>query len=43
VTIDFDTADDGRATVRDRDTMGQERVPLEGVAAWVAERVDPGS
>jgi len=43
VTVDFDTADDGRVTVRDRDTMGQERVPLEGVAAWVAERVDPGS
>ena len=43
VTVDFDTAEDGRATVRDRDTMDQVRVPLEGVAAWVSERVDPGA
>ena len=31
VTVDFDTLDDQAVTVRDRDTMGQERVPLEGL------------
>jgi len=39
VTIDFDTAEDGKATVRDRDSMQQERVALGSVAAWVSERL----
>jgi glycyl-tRNA synthetase len=28
VTVDFDTLDDRAVTVRDRDTMAQERVPI---------------
>ncbi len=40
VTIDFDTADDGKVTLRDRDSMSQDRVALEGVAAWLSERLE---
>jgi glycyl-tRNA synthetase len=29
VTIDFETLDDRAVTVRDRDTMEQERVPID--------------
>ena len=38
-TIDY--ADDrGRTvTVRDRDTLAQERIPLAGVAAWLGDRL----
>jgi glycyl-tRNA synthetase len=39
VTIDFDSLDDKAATVRDRDTMSQERVPLEGLVGYLAERL----
>ena len=31
VTVDFDTIDDRQVTIRDRDTMEQERIPLEEV------------
>ena len=31
VTVDFDTIDDKKVTIRDRDTLEQERVPLEAV------------
>ena len=43
VTIDFESAGDGRVTIRHRDTMAQERIPQEGVAAWLLERVGPGA
>jgi glycyl-tRNA synthetase len=39
VTVDFDTLDDRAVTVRDRDTMKQERVPLEGLVADLLERL----
>ena len=39
VTYDFDSIDDGAVTVRDRDTMSQERIPLEGVERYLAERL----
>jgi glycyl-tRNA synthetase len=35
VTVDFDTPEDGRVTVRDRDSMSQERVALEGVKEYL--------
>ncbi len=35
VTIDFDSAEDGKATIRDRDSMEQERVDLEQVFGFV--------
>jgi glycyl-tRNA synthetase len=39
VTVDFDSLDDHAVTVRDRDTMGQDRVPLETLRAYLAERL----
>jgi glycyl-tRNA synthetase len=39
VTVDFDTLDDQAVTVRDRDTMTQDRVALDRVAAYLAERL----
>ena len=41
LTVDFDTLTDDAVTVRDRDTMGQERVALAQVRAYLAERL-PG-
>ena len=35
VTVDFDTLDDGAVTVRERDTMAQERIPVRGAAHLV--------
>lgn len=40
VTIDFDTLEDHAVTIRDRDSMAQERVPLADVAAWLRERLN---
>ncbi|MDM4761851.1 glycine--tRNA ligase [Galbitalea sp. SE-J8] len=39
ITVDFDTLDDHAVTVRERDTMAQERIPLEGIRAYLAERL----
>ena len=39
VTVDVDTIDDRAVTIRDRDSMTQERVPLEGVRRWIGERL----
>jgi glycyl-tRNA synthetase len=39
-TIDDQTADDGTVTVRDRDSLAQERLPLEGVRAWLDDALD---
>lgn len=36
VTVDFDTLDDRAATIRDRDTMRQTRVPIENLPAELA-------
>ncbi|MCP2327471.1 glycyl-tRNA synthetase [Hamadaea flava] len=41
VTVDFDTLEDDAVTVRDRDTMTQERVPLAEVESYLVERL-PG-
>ena len=37
VTVDFDSLDDGAVTVRERDSMAQTRVPIEGLVAAVAD------
>ena len=34
ITVDFDTLDNGTVTVRDRDSMKQEKVPLNKVASY---------
>nr|WP_295947736.1 glycine--tRNA ligase [uncultured Agathobaculum sp.] len=39
ITVDFETEQDGCVTVRDRDTMEQERIRIEDVAAYIAEKV----
>ncbi len=39
VTVDFDTLEDQAVTVRERDTMVQERIPLAGLRAWLSERL----
>ncbi len=39
VTVDFETENDGCVTVRDRDTMQQERIPVSALEAYVGERV----
>lgn len=39
VTVDFDTEQDGCVTVRDRDTMKQERVPLTQLKEYLKERI----
>jgi glycyl-tRNA synthetase len=36
VTVDFDTLDDQAVTVRERDTMAQERIPLDKLEAYLA-------
>jgi glycyl-tRNA synthetase len=41
VTVDFDSLEDGAATVRERDSMSQERIPLEGLRSWFAEHLPP--
>ena len=40
VTVDFETEQDGCVTVRDRDTMEQERIKIEDVAAYIAKKID---
>jgi glycyl-tRNA synthetase len=39
VTIDFETLDDGAATIRDRDSMAQDRVSMGGIADYLAKRL----
>ncbi len=38
ITVDFDTLDDQAVTVRERDTMKQERIGLDAISGWLAER-----
>ena len=35
ITVDFDTLEDGCVTVRDRDTMQQERMPIENLRSFL--------
>jgi glycyl-tRNA synthetase len=39
VTVDVESVDDGAVTIRDRDSMTQERVPLEGVKRLFTDRL----
>ncbi|BDH58228.1 glycine--tRNA ligase [Tsukamurella sp. PLM1] len=39
ITVDFDTLEDDAVTVRERDTMTQERVPLAEVQQYLAARL----
>ena len=39
VTIDFDTVEDRAVTVRDRDSMAQERIPIDALVSHLHERL----
>ena len=40
ITVDFDTLDDQAVTIRERDTMAQERVSLDQVTTYLSERLN---
>ena len=39
ITVDFDTLEDGTVTLRDRDSMEQQRLTPEGVIAYITEKI----
>ena len=40
VTYDFDSLEDGCVTVRERDTMTQERIKISELADYIAKRLE---
>jgi glycyl-tRNA synthetase len=40
VTVDFDTLNDNQVTVRDRDSMEQERIPIDGLVEYLKKRFE---
>ena len=40
VTVDFDTLEDGCVTVRDRDTMEQERIKIEDLKEYIEKKIE---
>ncbi|MCC3350009.1 glycine--tRNA ligase [Ruminococcus albus] len=40
VTYDFDSVEDGCVTVRDRDTMEQERIKIEDLVGYIAKKIE---
>lgn len=40
VTVDFDTLEDGTVTVRDRDTMGQIRLPVDEAIKYIESKIE---
>ena len=40
LTVDFDTLEDGKVTLRDRDTMEQVRLPINEVEKYIEERIE---
>ena len=39
VTVDFDSLDDNAVTVRERDTMSQDRIGIDALHGWLAARL----
>lgn len=39
ITVDFDSITDNAVTVRDRDTMKQERVPIDNIVEYIMQRL----
>ncbi len=39
ITVDFDSLEDQAVTIRERDSMGQERVGIDGLIAWLGARL----
>lgn len=40
ITVDYDTMEDNTVTIRERDSMKQERIPIEKITEVVAKRID---
>ncbi len=40
VTVDFDSLDDNAVTVRDRDSMDQDRIPMDKLKTYLREKLD---
>jgi glycyl-tRNA synthetase len=40
VTYDFDSENDGCVTVRDRDTMQQERIAISELADYISKKIE---
>jgi len=40
LTIDYQTLEDDTVTIRDRDTMKQERVSIEDIKNWIREKLE---
>ena len=40
VTIDFDTLEDNKVTIRDRDTMEQVRIDISEIENWLQEKIE---
>jgi glycyl-tRNA synthetase len=40
LTVDHETLEDGQVTIRDRDTLAQVRIPIEGTRELLRERLD---
>src|SRR5206468_9055563 len=41
ITVDFETLDDDKVTIRSRDTMGQDRVSLDAVERYLLDHLPP--
>jgi len=39
VTIDFETIDDKAVTIRDRDTMQQDRIAIDQLVTYLGDRL----
>ena len=40
ITVDFETKDDNSVTIRERDSMGQVRLPIDEVAAYLEKALE---
>ncbi|MCK4805770.1 MAG: glycine--tRNA ligase, partial [Candidatus Pacebacteria bacterium] len=40
ITIDYQTLEDNTVTIRDRDTMKQERIKIEEIIRWIKEHLN---
>ena len=39
ITYDFDSVEDGCVTIRDRDTMSQERIAIDKLCEYIQEKI----
>ena len=42
VTWDFESDTDGKVTIRERDSMAQERIPADGIVSYLEDRLEVG-